>query len=161
MFKRDTSSSQDSFSFSELALILLIFILSVLAVIVNLNPKQRLNVASNARRFSDVTSILDDVQDYLRSGGDLIDDFDLEFEKAYEIGQCRSEAQCSAVAVQDSCVNLNLIGDMPQDPDIGSLEYSAYYLIPHENGEFTVGACEPETEMIMGKERNVKINLRD
>ncbi|MFT7184251.1 MAG: hypothetical protein ACI9QC_000589 [Oceanicoccus sp.] len=149
-------------SLMEWALMLLVIVLTMVAVFLSIDPSRRLNEATNARRFSDVSVILDDLTDYNFENGELPElVVELEKEKVYEIGLCESGAYCGEIAVEDSCVDLSLFGEVPMDPNKGYPYHTSYYLIPHENGEITVGACEPDPEGATGEGPIPAINLRD
>lgn len=146
----------------EWGLLICVILVSTLAVILSIDPNRRLNEATNARRFSDVTAILDDIKDYEKKHDTLPEALlDLSPEFAYEIGLCEAEAQCSEVRVQEACVDLSEIGEIPVDPSIGFPQHTGYYLIVHQTDEVTVGSCSPDPEMAMGEGAVPAINLRD
>jgi len=146
----------------EWGLIICVVMVSTLAVIVSIDPNRRLNEATNARRFSDVTGILDDIKDYEKKY-DVLPDALLSLSPgyAYEIGLCETGGQCTAVSVQDACVDISDLGETPVDPEIGFPQHTGYYLIVHEENEVTVGSCAPDPEMAMGEGAVPAINLRD
>lgn len=146
----------------EWALILLVTMVSTVTVVLTLDPARRLHEASNARRFSDVSGLSDEIFDFKHAQGALPASLlALEPEFAYEIGHCEANASCRDVEVQDSCVDLSELGEVPSDPKNGYPEHSAYYVIVHKDGEITVGACEPDPEGITGDGPIPAINLRD
>jgi|GEM_PF-6846624 len=160
--KKDEFSQLARLSPMEWGLLILVMMLTSLAVLVSVDPNRRLNEATNAHRFSDVTSILDDVLDFKRDTGVYPNQvLGLNPEYAYEIGTCLSGASCSAVTVNEVCVDLNEIGTVPVDPAFGTDLNSGYYIILHKNDEVTVGACSPDPEGATGDGPTPAINLRD
>jgi hypothetical protein len=146
----------------EWGLIILVTMVSTLTVIVSIDPARRLNEASNAERFSDISLILDELLDYKHEESEFPAVISiLEPEHAYEIGLCSEDAYCDALTVQESCVDLSQFKNIPYDPEKGDIEHSSYYVIAHENGEVTVGVCSPNAEGAAGDGAIPSINLRD
>lgn len=146
----------------EWGLLILLVVVGTAAVFFSVDPARRLNEATNAQRFSDITAIIDDVVDDQHRSGTFIESIETALpETAYEIGLCDSGASCEAVAVQEACLDLSELGPTPMDPESGSDLATDYYFIRHENGEVTVGACSPNPEGVAGDGPIPAINLRD
>lgn len=146
----------------EWVLLTIVVLVSGIAVVFSLDPTRRLNEASNARRFSDVTAILDEITDYRKKTGELMPAIQtLDAEQAYVLGSCNSGAVCAAVPVAPACLTLENLKELPLDPEFGTVQQSGYYLVLHENEEVTVGACSPDREGMSGDGPIPAINLRD
>ncbi|MBU0727881.1 type II secretion system GspH family protein [Patescibacteria group bacterium] len=147
--------------FTLIELIIVIAVISILAgaIFVAVDPARRLHETRNARRWSDVTTILDAIKKYQadNEGEHYFEIYDAE-EDAYHILNEDSlfcDSGCLAIEEEidgsDDCVDLNDIGTnylaiVPVDPKIGDGYYTGYYMIIDSNGAITVGACEPEGE---------------
>ncbi len=156
------SLSDDRKSFTLVELIIVIAIVAVLAgaIFVAIDPARRLHEVRNARRQSDVNTILDAVKKYqVDNEGEHYDEVNDAYELEYSvIGEdaLLCSYDCTAVpAVSSDCVDLTDIGSeymavVPVDPKTGDQEYSGYYLYKHENSAITIGSCDPEGEAAGG-----------
>jgi len=143
--------------FTLVELIIVIAIISVLAgaIFVAVDPARRLNEARNARRASDVTTILDAVRKNQvdNNGVFYVEIVNSNADTNYIIGTDGNgcSGTCSAVVVNDECIDFldmgaNYLAIVPQDPKSGSESNTSYYFNRGSDGSFTVGACNPEGE---------------
>ena len=124
------------------------------AIFVAIDPARRLHETRNARRSSDVTTILDSLKKYQAdNGGTHFDEIaDLDANVNYGIGTGGDTcATCTAVGGVSECVDIEDMGEnylavVPSDPKVGSDNETGYYLLKSNLGAITVGACEPEGE---------------
>lgn len=143
------------FTLIELIIVIAIIAILAAAIFVAIDPARRLNESRNARRYSDITTVLDAVVKYQadNEGTHYSTVAALTNGNYHVIGTCSSGANstCTAQSTQAACVNLasigsNYLGTVPFDPNTGSAANSDYYLMKDSNGAITVGACDPEGE---------------
>lgn len=150
-------SKKSSLGFTLIELIIVIAIIAILAaaIFVAVDPARRLNETRNARRNSDITTILDGVVKYSadNEGAHYAAVAGLTVSNYYVIGTCAAGANttCTAKTTQAACVNLSgigtgYLGTVPMDPKTGTAENTDYYLMRDANGAITVGACDTEGE---------------
>jgi prepilin-type N-terminal cleavage/methylation domain-containing protein len=155
--------------FTLLELIIVVAIIAVLgaAILVALDPARRLHESRNARRWSDITTILDAVVKYqvdndgthLTAIENMTDDtYVLIGTTENDDTLCVEEANptdvCANVAGgggADDCIDLtdlgtNYLGTLPFDPLNGTTADTSYYIGKDANGSITVGACDEEGE---------------
>jgi prepilin-type N-terminal cleavage/methylation domain-containing protein len=141
-------------AFTLVELIIVIAIIAVLAgaIFVAVDPARRLNEARNARRASDVATILDAVRKYQadNEGVHYSDIDNMSTGNPYGIGTGPC-SKCTAVGGVSSCVDIedmgsNYLATVPFDPKGGDEDQTLYYMIKESNGAIVVGACEPEGE---------------
>lgn len=148
------------FTLIELLIVIAIIVVLAAAVFVALNPAKRFADARNARRQTDVASILSALKtDEVDNGGTYLASVDgLTDALNYVIGTNDSGCNtgCGALTTQSACVDLTelatqgYLGSIPFDPSSGSAEFSDYYLSRSAAGTLTVGACDAEnTETIV------------
>lgn len=141
--------------FTLIELIIVIAIIAVLAaaIFVAIDPARRLHESRNARRSSDVATILEAVKTFQadNNGTHYVEIDDLIAGNYYTIGTCNAGGNtgCGAHGTGAVCVDLSDIGtnylaDVPMDPSTGSASKTDYFLMKDENGAVTVGACDPE-----------------
>jgi prepilin-type N-terminal cleavage/methylation domain-containing protein len=159
-FKAGKNVSRNNYGFTLIELLIIIGIIAILAaiVLVSLNPLAKYQDARNARRWSDVTAILNAIKLYqVDNKGALLPDIDaLSLDLAYQIGNAESDCdvECSNPTgdIEETCVNIGELADNGYLPSIpydqnapsASIDYSYYYLIKNTNGSITVGACSEE-----------------
>lgn len=141
--------------FTLVELIIVIAIIAVLAgaVFVAIDPARRLHESRNARRSSDVTTVLDAVKTYQadNAGTHYSTVAALTAGTYYTIGTCATggDTGCTAQTTAAACVDLSAIGTgylaaVPKDPQTGTDAKTDYYLMKDANGAIKVGSCDPE-----------------
>ncbi len=152
-------SSQSGFTLIELLLVIAVIATLAVVVFVALNPAQRLKDSKDARRTSDVDSILSAVHS---SVVDNKGSYPTNMPLAGTEVQLGTAASGCAIATggcavtQAACVNLMTgtqnvaayLKDMPISPISGSTTYDAtktgYSIVRDTNGIVTVKACGTE-----------------
>lgn len=138
-------------------LIIVIAIIAILAagIFVAIDPAKRLNAANNARRSTDVASILDALVKYQadNSGSALATVGALTAGQFSVIGTDATgcSTTCTAKTTQAACVDLsalpkNYLGAIPKDPKTGTDANTDYYISRGTLGTLTVGSCDSEGE---------------
>ncbi|MFH0820931.1 MAG: prepilin-type N-terminal cleavage/methylation domain-containing protein [Candidatus Peregrinibacteria bacterium] len=147
------------FTLIELIIVIAIIAILAAAIFVAIDPARRLNEARNARRASDVSTILDAVVKYQadNNGTHYSTVEGLTNGNYHVIGTCAAGANttCGTQTTQAACVNLagigtSYLGSVPQDPRTGTAANTDYYLMKDSNGAITVGACDAEGEAAGG-----------
>ena len=140
--------------FTLVELIIVIAIIAILAgaIFVAIDPARRLNETRNARRASDVSTILDAIKKHQAdNGGVYYTEIDALDEGAfYIIGTDGSgcDDECANQTAEDSCVDLSGIGSnylalVPLDPKDGT-DAKTGYMIEKNAEALTVHACNPD-----------------
>lgn len=140
----------------ELIIVIAIIAIIAAAIFVALDPARRLHEARNARRWSDVATMLDAVRKY------QVDNDGTHYSSVAGLTQSENfvvgtngvtgcDAGCTGVTTQPQCVDISSIGtnylaEVPLDPATGAATFSDYYLSVDANGAVTVGSCDPEGE---------------
>lgn len=154
---RSTRSTRSNKGFTLIELIIVIAVIAILAgsIFVAIDPARRLHESRNARRASDITTILDAVLKYQADNeGTHYSTVDaLTAGNYYTIGTCSTggNSDCGAQTTQTPCVDISGIGSnylasVPMDPKTGTESKTDYYMMIDSNGALTVGACDPEGE---------------
>lgn len=147
--------------FTLVELIIVIAVIAILAagIFVAIDPARRLNEANNARRSTDVASILDALVKYQadNNGTHLASVAALTAGNFYTIGTdaVGCDAGCTAKTTQAACANLstlpvNYLATIPRDPKSGTAAETDYYISRGATGTLTVGACDAEGESAGG-----------
>jgi prepilin-type N-terminal cleavage/methylation domain-containing protein len=159
------------FTLIELIIVIAIIAILAAAIFVALDPARRLHESRNARRWSDVTNMLDSVVKHqVDNEGALLTAVDgLGDGEFAQIGtgtddlSCRNSvtphataaalcAQASAAGIAaDDCIDLTALGTnylatVPNDPSDGTDEFTSYYITKDANGAVTLGSCDEEGE---------------
>ena len=142
--------------FTLVELIIVIAIIAILAgaIFVAIDPARRLHETRNARRSSDIATILDAVKKYQADNGgahysELADaDEDVYYAVGTNGDLCSG---CSVVGGITECVDLedmgtNYLAVVPFDPLDGDEDNTQYYILKDESGAITVGSCSAEGE---------------
>jgi prepilin-type N-terminal cleavage/methylation domain-containing protein len=143
--------------FTLVELIIVVAIISILgaALFVAIDPARRLNESRNARRWSDITNILDALITYQadNDGVHLTAVSNLAPGTYYTIGTCATggDSGCGAQTTAAACANLstlptNYLASVPQDPTTGTAAETDYYISRAVNGTLIIGACDSEGE---------------
>jgi prepilin-type N-terminal cleavage/methylation domain-containing protein len=140
--------------FTLIELIIVIAIIAVLAaaIFVAIDPARRLHESRNARRSSDVATILEAVKTYQsdNEGTHYLPVEGMTNGDYYVLGTCNSGAVCtghhidSAACIDLSNIGTNYLAKAPKDPSTGTDAQTAYYIMKDANGAVTVGACATE-----------------
>jgi len=148
--------------FTLIELIIVIAIISILAaaIFAAVDPARRLHEARNARRASDVSTILDAIKTYqVDNDGEHFSEVDEAGEDTYHMisrNVIICETTCpsldgSGIEGSTDCIDLrdmgsNYLSTVPIDPHSGEGDFTDYYMIKDSNEAITVGACNPEGE---------------
>ncbi len=145
--------------FTLVELIIVIAIVAILAgaIFVAIDPARRLHEARNARRWSDVNTIVNAIKQYqVDNDGEHYYEVEDAYEEEYSVlGEdallCNYGCDAAPEATSTDCVDLTDIGSdyltiVPADPKTGDQEYTGYYLYKHGNGAITIGSCDAEGE---------------
>lgn len=143
--------------FTLVELIIVIAVIAILAagIFVAIDPAKRINAANNARRSTDVASILDALKKYQadNTGSNYTTVAALTNDLNYVIGTDSSGCNtgCGGLTTQSACVDLsalpkNYLGAIPKDPKSGTDAKTDYYLSKGALGTLTVGACDADGE---------------
>ena len=144
--------------FTLIELLVVISIIATLTVIVfvALNPGGRLQQARDARRTSDVDSILTAIHQYIIDNQSTVPSGITTAEK--QIGTSVSTTACAntngGCNSGGSCVDLasdlsKYLASMPIDPKTGTSALTGYSVVKDANGIVTVRACGAEVNTPM------------
>jgi len=144
--------------FTLIELIIVIAVISILAgaIFVAVDPARRLHETRNARRWSDVTTILDAIKKYQADNeGEHYSEVDsLTNDFVYTIGTEKGavcEISCGDETPDVNCVDLsgmgtNYLAIVPVDPKDGTAAITQYAIEKDSNGAITVYSCSAEGE---------------
>jgi len=140
--------------FTLIELLLVIAIIAILAVVVfvSLNPSQRFIDARDARRTSDVDTILSAVHSYIVDNDGSLPTGLSEGMSEAQLGTAASACTvatggCSvttAACLDLSSVLASYLKSMPTDPNGGTAAETNYSVVVDANGIVTVKACGSE-----------------
>jgi type IV pilus assembly protein PilA len=151
--------------FTLIELLIVIVIISILAAIifVAIDPATRFGDARNARRRSEVVSILNAVLKYqVDNDGDLPTGIDATVGTSQVLGTAGAgcDTSCGAVGTEEAvCVDLSTplvdeyLAAIPTDPNTGTAANTDYYINRTTSGRLLVGACDPENGAVISVTR--------
>jgi prepilin-type N-terminal cleavage/methylation domain-containing protein len=143
--------------FTLVELIIVIAIIAILAgaIFVAIDPARRLHEARNARRLSDIVTILQAAKRYQADHGGAhyasIANAEADVFHPIAAAALSCDSTCTAETISNDCVDLSDIGSdylvtLPRDPQTGTDAFTGYFIRRDSLGSLTVGACEPEGE---------------
>ncbi len=144
---------QKGFTLIELLIVIGIIAFLASAIFIAVDPAKRFAEARNARRWTDVSSILEAVLEYaVDNGGTLPSGIDNVPGTSQVLGTATSgcNTTCTAKTTVAACLDLSsdlvdeYLAAIPQDPFSGTPENTDYYLNKSAKGRIEVGACDPE-----------------
>lgn len=156
-----------AFTLIELIIVIAIIAILAAAIFVAIDPARRLHESRNARRWSDVTTLLDTVVKYQVDNegahyssvaaittdryvilGTTAGDDGLCAEENTAADVCANVASGSGTAncVDLSAIGTDYLGTVPYDPLNGSAEDTRYFVKKDSKGAITIGSCEEEGE---------------
>ncbi len=149
-------SRKKGFTLIELIIVIAVVAILAGAIFVAIDPARRLHEARNARRWSDVNTIVNTIKQYqVDNEGEHYYEVEDAYEDEYSVlgeDALLCSYECAAVpVVSTDCVDLTDIGSeylavVPADPKTGDQEYTGYYIYKHSNGAITIGSCDSEGE---------------
>ena len=156
------SSKKRRSAFTLLEILLVIGIIAVLAtvVVVSLDPATRFRDARDARRLSDIQSILSAIHQYIVDNrGTLppgIDTTEREISSAG--GGCGVSTDICSVGGDSDCADLatplaRYLKTIPYDPENGSESHTRYSVQADVNNIITVRACDSDDSTIASVSR--------
>ncbi len=147
--------------FTLIELIIVIAIIAILAgaIFVAIDPARRLHESRNARRRTDISTILDAIKTYQadHAGTHYFNISTLTVDLNYQIGTSSGSCSidCGDTIIQSQCVDLTDIGTnymsiIPKDPTDGTNATTGYAMRKDAQGAITVIACKTEGEGMGG-----------
>ncbi len=153
--------SQKAFTLIEILVVVVILSILSVSVFVALNPAKRVKDANDARRASNISSILTAIHEY-------IVDNDGQLPAGLTNGMSEKEIVASGVttgcqlltgtcnvALTGDCVTLTgatvldpYLASMPFDPSVSNANHTKYSVVVNTNGLVTVKACSADTPPI-------------
>jgi prepilin-type N-terminal cleavage/methylation domain-containing protein len=142
--------------FTLVELLIVIAVIAILAAVafVAIDPATRFKEARNSERWSNVSSILEAIQQYIvDNSGSLPSTISAPSSgyNYYVIGTGSGTPTCTALgSVTMTYTNLTsalvtrYFASIPYDPSTGSASNSQYYLTIDSSNHITIGACAPE-----------------
>ena len=144
------------FTLIELIIVIAVIAILAAAIFVAVDPARRLHETRNARRWSDISTILDAIKKYQvdNEGTHYFEITSLTAGRLYMIGTSAGSciASCADSPTQSDCVDLSDIGAnylavIPADPKDGTQEITGYAIQTAKSDDsIKVYACNPEAE---------------
>ncbi len=142
------------FTLIELLIVIGIIAFLASAIFIAVDPAQRFAASRNARRWTDVSSILEGVLEYsVDRAGALppgIDDLPGTAQVLGAEDDSLCDVGCSAKTTVAKCLDFSdslvseYLSHIPYDPYTGSADFTDYYLNKTARGRIEVGSCDPE-----------------
>lgn len=167
MMKTKQQAKRSAFTLIELIIVIAIIAILAAAIFVAIDPARRLHEARNARRSSDVATILEAVKKYQADNAGTHysavaaisdDSYVLLGTTTNDDGLCAEETSATAACANAAtatgtadCVDLSSIGatylaTVPRDPQNGTAADTQYYIYRGASNDIKVGACDEEAE---------------
>ena len=145
--------NKKAFTLVELIIVIAIIAVLAAAIFVAIDPARRLHESRNARRSSDIATILDGIKQYQadNAGTHYSSIVSMTNGIYYQIGSgvggC--SISCDGTSTQAACVDLigigtNYLALIPTDPKDGTIAETKYAIKRDANGAITIASCEPE-----------------
>ncbi|TSC55450.1 MAG: Uncharacterized protein G01um101418_934 [Parcubacteria group bacterium Gr01-1014_18] len=166
------SRQQKGFTLIELLIVIVIIGILAVVIFVAVDPAKRFADARNARRFSEVNSILEALLTYqIDQRGKLpnngtgfnIIDSDALTSQIFGSGASGCDTGCAAAGTTlAACANLTpaavafidqYLAEMPIDTEGGSSTKTLYYVNKTANGRLKVGSCAAENSVVISVQR--------
>lgn len=161
--------NKKAFTLIELIIVIAIVAILAAAIFVAVDPARRLHESRNARRWSDVSTILEAVKKFqVDNGGTHYSEIaGVTADRLYMIGTFTGSCAmvCASSSTQTDCIDLSDIGAnymavVPVDPGDGTEEITGYALEKKaDNDAITIYACDPEGEGAGGSDDAPEINV--
>ncbi len=144
---------QKGFTLIELLIVIGIIAFLASAIFIAVDPAKRFAESRNARRWTDISGILEAVLQYaVDQNGTLPAGIDDVPATVQILGTNASgcEVGCTAKPSAASCLDLSSVlipkylGLIPYDPYTGSTAFTDYYINRTSTGRIEVGTCDPE-----------------
>ncbi len=153
MRRLNLSKFSKGFTLIELLIVIAIIAILSVGVYVALNPAARFADARNARRYSDVNSILTAVQEYIVDNDGSIPAGVTSTEK--QLGTCAdTDTGADSCGAAAACLDLSTtladyLKSIPRDPSLASSANYTKYSAKSVNGIVTVRACGAESGSVI------------
>lgn len=148
-------NKQKGFTLVELLIVIAVIAILAAVAFVAIDPATRFKEARNSERWSNVSSILESVQQYIvDNSGSMPSAISTPGSgyNNYVIGTTVGAASCAALgavtinyADLTSALVTRYFASIPFDPSTGSAGDTQYYLRVDSSNHITVGACAPES----------------
>ncbi len=142
------------FTLIELLVVILIISILSVTVFVALNPAKRFADARDARRFSDVDSILTAVHEYIvDNGGTIPAGISATEQQLGTSATTCNTTNCTTPPTSAACLDLSAalapyLKTIPRDPKVGTAAITGYKIVKDANGLVTVSACASESAVV-------------
>lgn len=141
------------FTLIELLIVIGIIAFLASAIFIAVDPAKRFAESRNARRWTDVSKVLEAVLQYaIDQEGTLPSGIDDIGSTVQILGTNPSgcDISCAGKPSAESCLDLSetlipkYLGTIPYDPYTGSAVFTDYYINRSQTGRIEVGSCNPE-----------------
>ncbi|HOX96593.1 MAG TPA: type II secretion system protein [Candidatus Woesebacteria bacterium] len=146
-------TKHSGFTLIELLVVILIISILSVTVFVALNPSKRFADARDARRTSDVNSILTAVHEYIVDNGGVSPSGLSATERQLGTATTGCDVNCLTPQTPAACLDLSTslspyLKTIPTDPKVGTAAITGYKIVKDANGMVTVTACASESAAI-------------